>query len=268
MARVSQALNKFRNEQTDKGQGERPLTGDVPDNSNHPGRLPVAEPGSVRYFPALVAHHDRGGRICEQYRTLRTNILAKYPDERFSIIVTSAEAGEGKTVTCLNIAMVLAELPERRTVVLDCDMRKSRIATMLRAENSPGMADLLRGSSTLRGVIQSTAYPNLFLVPAGQARQSEVGELMGRPELDEIIGQLRSLYDYVLFDTPPINSTSDAGMLGQAAGEALLVVRMNKTPQESVDRAIRLLHAANIKIAGICLSHQEYQVPGYLYQYT
>ena len=91
---------------------------------------------------------------------------------------------------------------------------------------------------------------------------------MGQPELDEIVNELRRQYDYILFDTAPVNTVSDAGMLGQVVGQAVLVARMNKTPRESVDRAIRLLHAANVKIAGIVLSHQEYYIPGYLYRYA
>lgn len=269
MARVSQALKKHEAEQSAAQQTDQPSGGQATDRPNHLEPIPIVPPGKNKYSPALAAHHDRGGRICEQYRTLRTNLLAIYPDEQFSLVVTSAEAGEGKTVTCLNLAMALTELPDRRTVVVDCDIRKCRAAAMLHVEKSPGMADMLRGTATLSQTTQATAYPNLFFVPAGQARLNEVGELMSRPELDEIISQLRKAYDYVLIDTPPINNISDAGMLGQVqvSGEALLVVRMNKTSRESVNRAIRLLHAANVKIAGICLSHQQYYVPNYLYQY-
>ncbi|HUW58044.1 MAG TPA: CpsD/CapB family tyrosine-protein kinase [Planctomycetota bacterium] len=220
------------------------------------------------YTELLTAHHDRGGPITEQFRALRTHLLAHYADKRFSAIVTSAEAGEGKTVTCLNLGIVLAERPERTTIVVDGDLRKGNISSYLNIEKSPGMADLVRGGTAIEAVVRPTVYPNLFVIPAGEARQREVGELMGRPELKEIAAELRRKYDYVLVDTPPINRAADAGMLGQAVDGALLVVRMNKTHRESVDRAIRLLHAASVSVAGLILTHQKFYIPNYLYRYS
>jgi Mrp family chromosome partitioning ATPase len=86
--------------------------------------------------------------------------------------------------------------------------------------------------------------------------------------LDEIVSELRRQYEYVIFDTPPINVASDAGILGKAVGDALLIVRMNKTGRESVEEAIRLLHAANVKLPGIILTHHpKYDIPNYRYRY-
>ena len=216
----------------------------------------------------LTAHHDRGGAITEQFRSLRTHLIAHYADKRFTAIITSAEAGEGKTVTCLNLGIILTERTERTTLVVDCDLRKAKIASYLNIESSPGMVDLIRGTTAIDAAVQPTVYPNLFVLPAGEIERREVGELMGRPELREIVAQLRPKYDYVLFDTPPVNRAADAGMLGQAADGALLVVRMNKTHRESVDRAIRLLHAANVTVAGLVLTHQKFYIPNYLYRYS
>jgi polysaccharide biosynthesis transport protein len=220
------------------------------------------------YSQVLMAHHDRGGAIAEEYRALRTNLLAQYPDERFCLLVTSAEAGEGKTVSTLNLSLVLAERQERRTIVVDGDLRKRTVAGLLHIDNAPGLTDVLRGAKRIADVIRPTAYPNLFVIPAGQSKQAEVGEILGRPELEEAVNELRRSYDYVLIDTPPITIASDAGMLGRTAGEALIVVRMNKTRRESVDRAIGLLHAANVKPVGMILTHQRYYIPNYLYRYS
>ena len=220
------------------------------------------------YSELLAAHHDRGGAITEQFRALRTHLIAHYADKRFVTMITSAEAGEGKTVTCLNLGIILTERTERTTLIVDCDLRKSKIASHLNIENSPGMADIIRGSTAIDATVQPTAYPNLFVLPAGDVERREVGELMGKPELHEIVAQLRPKYDYVLFDAPPVNSAADAGMLGQAADGALLVVRMHKTHRESADRAIRLLHAANVTVAGLVLTHQKFYIPTYLYRYS
>jgi capsular exopolysaccharide synthesis family protein len=220
------------------------------------------------YAPTLVAHHDRGGRIAEEYRSLRTNLLAQYEDERLCLLVTSAEPGEGKTVTCLNLALVLAELQERRVVVVDADLRQGRVARLLRIKTGRGLADVLRGKSAVAEVTLPTHYPNLSVVPAGGAGRGEIGELLGRPELEEALGRLRQAHDFVLLDTPPVNRAADTGIVGRAVKDALVVVRMNKTARDSVDRAIRLLHAANIKPVGLVLTHQRYYIPGYLYRYS
>jgi succinoglycan biosynthesis transport protein ExoP len=232
---------------------------------------PVSQSPAVSgngYTDVLVAHHDRGGRITEQYRSLRTHLLAQHADERFCVLITSAEAEEGKSVTCLNLAVTLAERRERRTVIVDGDLRRGRIAGMLAGQSSPGLADVLRGQRSIRDVLQTTAYPNLFFVPAGQARRDEAADLVGRPEMGEAVALLRPQFDYVLLDSPPVNAVSDACILGGSVGEALLVMRMNRTPRDAADRAIRLLNANNVKVIGMVLTHQRYYIPSYLYRYS
>lgn len=271
MGNVFDAMKKHQAEQAAERSPDRPAPAPA-DGTTHP-EPKVKSPRLHRdpevtrngYEPQLVAHHDRGGRITEEYRGLRTHLLAQYTNERFCLLVTSAEAREGKTVTCLNLALVLCERREYRTVVVDCDLRKGGIAALLRMRNSPGMADLLRGDATLDDVVQPTSYPNLFVIPAGPAKFEEVGELLGRQELEEAVGRLRRDYDYVLLDTPPLK-VSDARILGRIVREALLVVRMYKTHRESVDEAVRLLRSANVKPVGVVLTHHA-DSPSYLYRY-
>jgi capsular exopolysaccharide synthesis family protein len=220
------------------------------------------------YAPELLAHHERGGAVAEDFRGLRTSLLAQYPDERFCILVTSAEKGEGKTVACLNLALVLAERQERRTLVVDCDLRARRVAKLMRTPNAPGLVELLRGTAGIKDIVRKTAYPNLFLIPAGEADKTKIGELLHRPELEEVLTALRRDYDYVLFDTPPVGVAPDACMLGGAVSDALVIVRMYRTRRETVDSTIRLLHAANIKTVGVVLTHRRYYIPSVLYYNT
>lgn len=231
-------------------------------------RAALAAAQGAAFSDVVVAHHDRGSGITEEYRSLRTNLLAKCTDGRFGYIVTSAEAGEGKTVTCLNLAVVLAERSERTTLLVDGDLRKGSAAKMLRVPGKPGMVDVLRGELTLQSVIQPTVYPNLFFLPAGKANMNEIGTLLSRMEREDIFTDVRRRYDYVLVDTPPINVAADAGVLGQSIGDALLIVRMNKTRTESVEKAIRLLHAANVNLSGLVLTHRKYYIPNYIYRYS
>ena len=220
------------------------------------------------YSEVLQAHHDRGGVIAEQYRAIRTALLAQYPDRRFCLMVTSASASEGKTVTTLNTAIMLAERRDSSVVVVDSDLRKGQVAALLRGKTSPGLTDVLHGKAKLKDVIQPTVYPNLSFVSGGRASSEEVSELLSRPEMGEIIAELRQAYDCVLVDTPPVALVADTGVLGHAVNQALMVVRMNKTNMDSVDRAVRLLRAANVSVVGMVLTHQQYHVPNYLYKYS
>ena len=235
-----------------------------------PAGLPAMSRNGRRYSAVLVPHHDRGGAIAEQYRALRTNLLARAVNEKFCTLVTSAEPDEGKTVTCLNLAMVLAERQEFRTIVIDCDLRKGRIADLLAEKRSPGMVDLLQEKASLKDVIRQTVYPNVFYIPAGVIAAEQVGELIARPRLEDMLSEVQRQFDYIMLDSPPVNTVADAGIFGRPAcvEEALLVVRMNKTSRDSVDRAIRLLHAADVKISGMVLTHQEFFIPNYLYRYS
>ncbi len=268
MANVWNAMKKHeaeQAEQVEQGGGTPPGSGHgpTPGRKNEPIVAQISTNG--RLSELLVVHHDRGGAISEEYRSMRTNLLAQHKNERFCYLITSSNVGEGKTITCLNLGLVMTERVDCRTVVIDCDLKKGKMSGLLGAKASPGMADLLRGSATLAECIQPTCCSNLFFVPAGKVKSDEVGELIGRPELDDIVSELRRRYDYAIFDTPPINVASDAGILGKAVGDALLVVRMNKTRRKSIEESIRLLHAANVKLSGIILTHHKYYIPKYLY---
>ncbi len=199
---------------------------------------------------------------------MRTNLLAQCNGQRFCYLITSAEAGEGKSVSSLNLAMIMAERSDRRTVVVDCDLRKKKIAKLLGIEDSVGMAELLRGTHKVKDVVQPTAYPAMSVISAGAVRQDEVADLIGRPELEDVVSELRKRYDYVIVDSPPVNIAADAGALGHVIGEALVVLRMYKTRRESAQKAIRLLHAANTTTVGVILTHQKYYIPNYLYRYS
>ena len=288
MGHVNDAMKKHLAEQANKAPAATP-TGASADGSagpSAPAQVTAADQGATDggpspaarshakaldgdgFDPALVAYHDRGNLITEEYRALRTNLLARFPQKRFCVMVTSAEMGEGKTVTCINLGMVLAELQEGRTVIVDCDLRKSQVAKLLKAGKTPGIGDLLHGDVALKDVIQKTLYPNLDVIASGSVPREEVGEVLGRPELGEALCHLRRDYDHVLIDTAPVNTLADAGVIAQAVQDALLVVRLNRTSRDSVKKAIRLLHSVNARLVGMVLTHQQFHIPRYLYRYS
>jgi capsular exopolysaccharide synthesis family protein len=156
----------------------------------------------------------------------------------------------------LNLGLALAERTDRRTILIDCNFRDSRMDALLGAKKGPGMTELIQGQATLDEAIQPTAYPNLFFLSAGRIEPSQAGEFMCRPELKTTVDALRKQFDYILVDTPAMNVYSDAGITGLLTGDALLVVRMKKTSKEDVDRAIRSLRSTNVRIMGMLLTHR------------
>jgi len=273
MGKVWDALKKHEDEQSQKQATPAPAKSEV--TKEQPPLPPAQEKPATTapcfngkgYSPILVAYNDPGGVFAEQYRSLRTNVLSKHQQKNCCLLITSAEPREGKTVTSLNLAFVLAELPDIRVVVVDGDLRKMELTSQLRVHKSPGLVDFLRGTSTLKEVIQPTLSPNLDVIPSGVGQRHELGEILSRIPTSKLISDLRRQYDCVLIDTPPVSGVSDTGVWGRAVGEALMIVRMNKTHRESVHRSVGLLRAADVKVLGLFLTHQKSYVPKYLYRY-
>ncbi|MCX5685661.1 MAG: CpsD/CapB family tyrosine-protein kinase, partial [Planctomycetota bacterium] len=231
MAHVWDAMKKHQAEQAAKAGADpaapaasavqaAPVADPMPRVSEElPPASRAASPAAVRFPSELVVYHDRGSAAAEEYRALRTNLLARYPDGRFCMLVTSAEAGEGKTVTCLNLALALAEHKDRRTVVVDFDLRGG-MASLLGIKRSPGVADILRGSSDLDAALRTTQEPNLQVLPAGDSSPETAGNLLAAPGLGAFLDSLRQKFDCILLDAPAIGLyPDDTAAIARAAGD-------------------------------------------------
>ena len=193
-----------------------------------PKQRPVVS-RNAKYAEVIIAHHSQNHEITEQYRTLCARLLAGGAG-KLSLMITSADAGEGKTVTCLNLAIVLAARQENRVVVVDCDFRKKQVAQMLNCRKGPGFAEVLDGTSRVSEAIQSSAYPNLSILTAGYTRGRNAGELLA--QLEETLAN----FDALLGAEKPLIVTSYLGRNTQSVGElvkiserlAIPVVEMNQ----------------------------------------
>ena len=230
------------------------------------GHAAPANGNGSEYSQLIRACHDPASSIAEEYRALRINLTSERSDGKLCFLITSAKAGEGKTVTCANLAVVLAERDDRKTIVVDGDVRKGSLSELFAKPREPGLADVLKGTASVKEAIRKTAYPNLFILPSGKAGKDQCGQLLVRPELEDMVNLLRREYDHVVFDSPPIGTNiPDAGMIGRAVGQAIVVVRMNKTRRESVEAAIRQLHSAKVEVSGLVLTHRTFTIPKFLY---
>ena len=215
--------------------------------------------------PHLVALVEPRSPLAEQYRTLRTNLSALSPESPLKVfVVTSAVPNEGKSVTSLNLACTFAEEVDKRVVVIDADMRKPTLHKLLGIDNQRGLADYLGGGTMLEMVLQRSRLPNLWVMPAGRIPPNP-SELLGGKRMDDLLARLRRDYNCVVIDTPPVVSTTDAGVLSPKGDGTVLVVRMERTPREVARHAVELLRKARANLVGTVLTGLEGDIKDYYY---
>ncbi len=202
----------------------------------------------------LVVYHDPGSAVAEQYRTFRTNLLALNPDGApRALAISSSIKGEGKSVTAANLAIVLVELPDTRALLIDADLRQPSVAGLFGRKPRPGLTDLLLDGLPLDRVIQPTVGPNLSILPGGRDVRNP-SELLGSPRIGDLVNALKAEYNYLLFDTPPVLPFADASVLGTRMDGTLMVVRLDKTPRDQVEKSLETLRAARNNILGCFLA--------------
>ncbi len=188
--------------------------------------------------------------VKEAYKTLRTNLIFSLTEAGGKlIVVTSSDASEGKTTNCLNTAITFAELGAKVCVV-DCDLRKPNVARMCQEKGTPGLSNVLVNLNELSEVIHHNRFPNLDVIYSGDIPPNPA-ELLVSEKMDEIMQVLGESYDYVFFDTPPVNVATDASLLAVKANGVLLIVRQGKTGKDELAEAIQQLQFVKARILGI-----------------
>jgi len=203
----------------------------------------------------IVSYTDPQCIIAEQYRMLRTNLVALNSGPPIqALVITSAIKSEGKTITVLNLATVMATDPEKTVVAIDCDLRRPKMHALMGMHSRPGLSELLRGEAELEAVLQKTRIPNLTIIPAGKP-PSNPSELIGSRRMVSLMEELKKKFDCFIFDTPPIMAVTDAGVLGAKADGVILVIRTESTKRDVVLRAQTLLRGANARLVGCVLTN-------------
>jgi len=213
----------------------------------------------------VVSYTDPQCTIAEQYRMLRTNLVALNSGPPIRVLViTSAIKREGKTITVLNLATVMATDPEKTVVAIDCDLRRPKIHTLLGMHSQPGLSEVLRGEVEPEAVLQKTRIPNLIIIPAGKP-PANPSELIGSSRMVHLMEEVKKRFDRVIFDTPPVMAVTDAGVLGAMADGVILVIKTESTKRDIVLRAQTLLKGANAKLVGCVLTNIREFSPYYIY---
>ena len=200
----------------------------------------------------LVPHERPRTLISESYRSLRTALLLSTARELKTVAVTSAVAGEGKTATAANMAVVLAQLGNP-VLIIDCDLRKPRLHQVFRVSNRTGLVNALTGSASLDDVILPTEVPNLWVIPSGPTPPNP-SELLASERIRETLRALRTRFAHVVIDTPPALAVTDSTLVGVLVDGVVLTLRCNKVTRDEARLVRDRLLKADIKILGAVLN--------------
>jgi capsular exopolysaccharide synthesis family protein len=221
-------------------------------------RLPW-EP-SISSFPTLA---ERGAAV-EQFRSLRSRIQqARYEAPLKTILISSGTPSEGKTFVAANLAMSFARNSVNNILLIDGDLRRPTLHSLLGAPNTPGLSEYLAGTAELNGIMQrdrgpktvasasSRSISNLTFIPAGKCGDNS-SELAANHRIEKLVAALSPHFDWILIDSPPVLAVTDAVELARAADAVLLVARAEKTPFDVAQRAQAAF--GNSRILGFVLN--------------
>ncbi len=191
--------------------------------------------------------------VREAYKTLRTNIRFLLRGNGCKkLCITSGMAGEGKSITMLNLAISFAE-SGLKVLLIDADLRRPAMARLLVEKAAPGLTNILVGMATVEESIRREVYPNLDIIFSGDMYPNP-SELLGCDEFAQMIQDLSKHYDYILVDTPPVNVVSDACVVASILDGVVFLVRKDKSTKESVKQGVANLELTGAKILGFILN--------------
>lgn len=212
---------------------------------------------------ARVIPYATDSSIVEHYRRLRTKILQKRDEKPFrTLLVTSANPQEGKTVTVLNLGLSLAMLPSFKVLVVDADLRRGSLGSWLGVPASqPGLSNLVDGSAKLEDVVLKSASIPMHFMVRGNSRIADVHAA----QFDVHFKKLAECFDLVIVDSPPVNLLADVQLLASCCEAVLLVARSFVTSREALEKAVQDLQL--FRVIGTVLNASSVRAPRNYYGY-
>jgi capsular exopolysaccharide synthesis family protein len=205
----------------------------------------------------------------EGYNSLRSNLrFLLRNDSCKKLIISSPNSSEGKSTTSVNLAFAIAQTGAK-VLLLDCDLRKGTLHNFFGTNSAPGISDVLSRSVNETDVLRHTKYKNLEIITMGIIPPNPA-ELLGSAQMEEFIGHLEKQYDYILFDTPPVNLVSDVFGLTRLADGIILVIKEQLTDHSDIVEALNKYELAQANILGFVLNGYHYEQDGkkkYQYNY-
>lgn len=224
------------------------------------GIVPKISDGPVEKFPVLTLIDRSARHLVENFRVIRTNLLlndAKSLGDGKShasqvIMVASAVPKEGKTAISANLAISFAQKGER-TLLIDCDLRRGRMHRVFGCSTAPGLSNVMIENVGVTDACRPTSQENLWILTCGK-HIGGATELLGTPVFTSLLDELRSRYDRIVIDTPPVLGLSETSMMQKVVDGVVFVISSSQTPLRSVKAAVGLLQANGANFYGFVLN--------------
>lgn len=254
------------------GIGVALLLEQISDSIDDPAEVPLAFGvpllGTTPKTPEgpLVELDDPKGTLSEAYFSLQTS-LALATDHGFprSLAVTSSRPGEAKSITSLALARSLAR-PDRRVLLIDADMRSPSVHSELNISNTSGLSNYLAGADDLGPLVHATSQPGFFAMAAGPCPPS-AADLLSGGRMERLIADVRQLFDYVIFDSPPVMGLADAPLIANSVEGVVFMIEAHATAKSIARVAMARLRAANVRLLGVVVSKFDSKRAHYGYGY-
>lgn len=210
----------------------------------------LSEVAVVPFDPAPESHlldlNNSHETPAEEFRTLRTRLNhLQTLQPLHTVVVTSPSPAEGKTFTAVNLALAESHLAESTVVLGDFDLRRPIVHSLFQVDRAPGLSDYLTGQCTFAQALRRVEGMSLYLLPAGSPVKNPL-ELLNTRQAKALFEELPRLFNWAIFDTPPLLFSADANLLSTLADGTILVVKIGSTTFDNVTRAIQSLCENNV----------------------
>jgi protein-tyrosine kinase len=210
----------------------------------------------ARLTEKIVVDHNMGAASREQYRRLAAVLHDAHNATGLRVImVASAVAGEGKTLTASNLALTFSESYQKRVLLVDADLRRPSLHTVFRLDTALGLGDGLLSAGDSKMLVRQVSQ-RLAVLPAGRPSSDPMAGLTS-PRMRRLLEEAKESFDWVILDTPPVMLLPDAHLLASMVEGAVLVVRAGSTPHELVKRSADAIGRS--RILGVVLNRAELQ---------
>lgn len=265
--KLSDALKKAAEEKGEAFQkSQPPIITPTPPLSPPPSATekPIVSSGISK---KIVTYHNPASPITEQFRVLRTHACSSEKSRNIkTMAITSSANGEGKSVAAVNLSVVMAQDFGKPVLLIDCNMRKPAVSSLLGLAGGRGLADVLSGAAQLKDALLKTDVANLTVLPAGQV-SANPNELLASDKMKEILAEAKTQFEIIVLDTPAVIPYADPRILGRLVDAVILVVRAGRTRREVIARAESVLKSVGVNILGYVLTGIEYHIPEYIHRH-
>jgi capsular exopolysaccharide synthesis family protein len=205
-------------------------------------------------FPVVV--DPSLGAANEQFGILRARLLNAHSRSGVrSVMITSPQKGEGKSMVCLNLAISFGRLGKSRVLLVDGDLRVRGVTCLLRMNDDSGVCEFLQGKKSFDSCVRSTSLPNLSVAAAGIPPKEFLTTILEGPKWLEFLERAKQRFDIILVDSVPVSAPiADFELMSTASDAVLLIVQLRKTSRDALARAVQQL---NSKLLGVIINNAD-----------